>query len=178
MNPVFQDVKIPSMNILSINITHFTKEMHEIDYQLHCSDDEDCMKFPHYTYICPGTYSPEESSGSGTSNEDNDTTELTSSGSIPITRINIAVDTSLNTNISLPPTITYTNSIPTSASPKTESDASTVANNSGNTTSETFDDNMNNFSPIMNKYHSGNSIVHSELWHHLLAVLLGMLCIF
>ena len=170
VNPVFQDITIPSMNVLSINITHFTKEMREIDYQLHCSDDEDCVKFPYYTITCRENYSPEEFSGSGTSPEDNDTTEPTSSGSMPITRINIAIDTSLNTNISIPPTIKYTNSIPTFAS---ESDASTVAN----TTSETFDDNMNNLSSVKNNHHSGISTIHSE-WHHLLAVLLGMLCIF
>ena len=182
LNPVFQDVTIPNMNILNINITRFIKEMREIDYQLHCSDDEDCKKFPYLFFAKCKDGSVEEFSGSGDSYDDS--TESTSSGSTSIPRINnpIIILRPPNFNITLPPDIIYTDNMPTTALPTTEPDKSTVANTSGDntTTTETSSNvtNNNNFSQITNNHHSGVSILHSELWHRLLPLLLGILYIF
>ena len=178
LNPVFQDVTIPNMNILNINITHFTKEMREIDYQLHCSDDEDCKKFPYLFFAkCEDGGSVDEFSGSGGSDEDS--TEPTSSGNTPIPRINHPILIKPpNINTSLPPDIIYTDSMPTT-SPTDSSDKSTVANTSNdNTTTSETSSNNNNFNPITNNHHSGVSILCSELWYLLLPLVLGILYIF
>ena len=172
LNPVFQDVTIPNMNTLNINITHFTKEMREIDYQLDCSDDEDCKMFPYlYFAKCEDGDLVEDFSGSGGSDEDS--TEPVSSGSTPTPRFNHPIATLPNFNISLPPSIIYTDSTPTTASPTRESDKSTVANTtSDNTTTSETSINNNNFTQITN-HHSGVSpILHSELWYSLLPMVL------
>lgn len=177
LNPVFQDVTIPNMNTLNINITHFTKEMREIDYQLHCSDDEDCKKFPYLFFAkCEDGSLVEEFSGSGVSDEDG--TEPTSSGSRPTPRFNHPIVTLPNFNISLPPSIIHTDSTATTASPTRESDKSTVANTTGdNTTTSETSINNNDISQITN-HHSGVSKVHSELWYSLLPMMLWIFHIF
>lgn len=177
LNPVFQDMAIPEMSILNKNITRFIKEMRDMDFQLHCSDDEDCKKFP---YLTMAMCEDEEFSGSGV-DSGNDKDEPTSSGSMPTPRVNIAIVTRPpNTNISLPPNILYTNSTPTTASPNTEPEISTIANISTNT-SDTSNDVSGikiSASPITRKQKSGITILHSQTSHLLLPMLLGILYIF
>lgn len=188
LNPVFQDIAVPKMSQIVINITHFTKEIHDMDYQLHCSDDEDCKKFPYLHYArCEDNHSI-DFSGSGDGSIDV-STEPPSSGSMPTPRVYIVSWT--KTNSSMPPPIIHTNSIPTTASPTTasptttlpttESDKPTIADTSDNnaTTGDTNNATSTNinFSPIESKEHSGISILHLKFHHALIPLLLGMLYI-
>ena len=168
LNPVFQDVTIPNMNTLNINITHFTQEMREINFQ---SDDEDYKTFPYlFSAKCEDGGLVEDFSGSGGSDEDS--TKTASSGSTPTPRFNHPIVTLPNVNISLPPSIIYTDNTPTTVSPTRESDKSTVANTTGNNTTTN-----DNFSQITD-HHSGVSKQHSELWYSLLPMVLWIFHIF
>ena len=164
------------MTVLNINITRFTKEMHDIvDYQLQCTDDEDCKRFPYLaTAMCEDNPTDDFFSGSG-DNSNNDSNDPTSSGTGPTPRVNIAIITGpSNINMSLPPIILHTDSVPTTTLPTTDSaDISIIANKSDNNT------NSNNFrDKFKTNQNSGISVLHLELCYLLLPTLLGMLYIF
>ena len=172
LNPVFQDEPIPKMTILNINITRFTKEIDEMeDYHHHCSDDEDCKKFPYLFQATCADDNSIEFSGSGGGFTD-DGTEPVSSGSMPTPRVQI-MTLSTHSKPSFPPMVINTNG---TASPTTQSDEPITTDtsiNDGNVTSNT--DII--FTPITSNQNSGTSILHLKTHHLLFPLMLGILYI-
>ena len=173
---MFQDEPIPKMTTLNINLTHFTKEIIDLeDYHLHCSDDEDCKKFPYLFQATCADDNSIEFSGSGDGSTD-DGTEPISSGSMPTPRVHI-ITLDIPSKPSLPPTIINTNS---TASPTTQPDepitTDTDISNSNATRNDTSNTDIK-FIPITSNQNSGTSILHLKSHHLLLLLMLGILYI-